>query len=181
MRRTEPETGRTIIDRKPHWYALYTQSRHEKKVAEKFLEQGIEHYLPFQKVLKLWSDRKKWVEEPVFKSYIFVHIGLKDYYRVLQTEGVAGFVRFGLFPEVIQDKIIENIRLVLSSDEKFEISEEKFEEGDEVQVIYGPLSGVYGRLIKVQGRHKLIINVEVLNRSIIVNVAKKHVKKVSAV
>ena len=56
------------------WYAIYTKPRWEKKLAEKLEEKRIDHYLPMVKTLKLWSDRKKWVNEPLFKSYIFVHV-----------------------------------------------------------------------------------------------------------
>ncbi|MBC8342565.1 MAG: UpxY family transcription antiterminator, partial [Bacteroidetes bacterium] len=73
------------MDKVPKWYAAYTKSRNEKKVSERLSEQAVEHYLPLHKILKQWSDRKKWVEEPVFKSYIFIKIGLDDYYDVLNT------------------------------------------------------------------------------------------------
>ena len=66
------------------WYALYVKSRAEKKVAADLSANSIEYYLPLQKVLKQWSDRKKWVEEPLFRSYVFVRIISDDYYKVLQ-------------------------------------------------------------------------------------------------
>ena len=59
---------------KPHWFAVYTKSRNEKKVYERLIDEGYEAYLPLQKRLKQWSDRKKWVEEPLLRSYVFVKI-----------------------------------------------------------------------------------------------------------
>ncbi|HDO06779.1 MAG TPA: hypothetical protein ENG85_03760, partial [Bacteroidetes bacterium] len=69
------------------WYALYVRSRTEKKVAVELEGADIDFYLPLEKRLRQWSDRKKWVEEPLFRSYIFVHITQKEYYKVLQTRG----------------------------------------------------------------------------------------------
>ena len=70
-----------------NWYALYTKPRSEKKVLDRLLEQEIEAYLPLQKKLRQWKDRKKWVEVPLINSYIFVKIEHKDYFNVLDTVG----------------------------------------------------------------------------------------------
>ncbi|MCK5034403.1 MAG: UpxY family transcription antiterminator, partial [Candidatus Sabulitectum sp.] len=73
------------------WYAIYTKARNEKKVASLFLRDGIEHYLPLIKRIKFWSDRKKQVEEPLFSSYVFVHIKEQEHLKVLKTTGVVRF------------------------------------------------------------------------------------------
>lgn len=181
MKKEDPEKTRTIIDRKRKWYAVYTQARHEKKIAQKLDEKHIEYYLPLHKILKIWSDRKKWVEEPVFKSYIFVRIGLSEYKKVIETEGIVSFVRFGTFPEAIPDKVISDIKCIFNSEENFEISDIQLSEGDEVKIVYGPLKGIYGKLIEIQGKYKLVINVEILGKSIIVNVSRKHVEKLEKI
>ena len=64
------------------WYAIYTKSRNEKKVSSLLAEQDIEHYLPLVKKIRQWSDRRKTVEEPLFSSYIFVHITEKEHLPV---------------------------------------------------------------------------------------------------
>ncbi len=79
---------------KKKWYAIYTKSRNEKKLATNLKARGIEVYLPLLKTLKQWSDRKKWVEIPLFRSYLFVHILDKEYLDVLQTDGVVRFITF---------------------------------------------------------------------------------------
>ena len=56
------------------WYAVYTKPKWEKKVAELLARKGIEHYCPLNRVLKQWHDRKKWVEEPLLTSYVFVYV-----------------------------------------------------------------------------------------------------------
>src|SRR4030042_2560830 len=99
----------------PHWYALYTHSRAEKKVAEELERQGIEHYLPLYKTLRQWSDRKKKVELPLIRSYLFVKIREKKSYPVLQTPGVMRIVSFSGRPVPIPDWQIENLRIVLGA------------------------------------------------------------------
>jgi len=76
------------------WYAVYTRSRTEKQTQELLLRSGIEVYLPLVKNLKQWSDRKKWVEEPLFRSYLFVHISPAEYYDVLNIPGAVRYITF---------------------------------------------------------------------------------------
>ena len=76
------------------WYPVYTHARAEKKAHEALLKKGIETYLPLNRQLKQWSDRKKWVEEPFIKSYLFVNISDQEQMEVLMTKGVARFIYF---------------------------------------------------------------------------------------
>ena len=76
------------------WYALYVHSRAEKKVHARITEMGIESYLPLVTRMKVWSDRIKKVEEPLFKSYLFVRTDLKNYYDIVNIPGVTKFVSF---------------------------------------------------------------------------------------
>jgi len=168
---------RTIILREQRWYAVYTQSRHEKKVAERFQEQGIHFFLPQHKILKLWSDRKRWVEEPLFKSYIFVKVGLRKYEQVLHTEGVITFVKFNGFPEPINNEVINSLIKVLRSENEFEVSDEKYDIDEKVKVVKGALKGVVGQVAEIHGKHKIIIHIEVLGRNIVVNVNKNQLEK----
>jgi transcription antitermination factor NusG len=85
------------------WHALYTKPRHEKKVADQLLDKRIDTYLPLRKILKQWSDRKKWVEEPLFKSYVFIHADAKERQRALYTYGVLKLVQFGDEPARVRD------------------------------------------------------------------------------
>ncbi|MFC2114043.1 UpxY family transcription antiterminator [Bacteroidota bacterium] len=167
----------TIIDREPKWYAVYTKSRNEKKVSERFTERNVEHYLPIHSILKQWSDRRKWVEEPVFKSYIFVKVGLDDYYDVLNIEGVVTFVRFGQFPEVVPEVQVLTVKRMLESEYEIEVNTETYELGDIVQVDKGPMQGLIGSLIEIQGKHKLVVHVDVLGQNILMTIPKSQLKK----
>ena len=66
--------GYKVENRNYKWYPVYTHPRAEKKAHQALSNKGIETYLPLRRQLKQWSDRKKWVDEPFIKSYLFVHI-----------------------------------------------------------------------------------------------------------
>ena len=83
-----------MIDNLYRWYPVYTNSRAEKKAYQELQRKGIEAYLPLKKEWRQWSDRKKIVEEPLFKSYIFVRISNKEHAEVLMTQGVSRFLYF---------------------------------------------------------------------------------------
>jgi transcriptional antiterminator RfaH len=117
------------------WYAVYTKSRTEKVVSKMLHIEGIEHYLPLQKVLRQWSDRKKWVEEPLIRSYIFVRISdSKEYFRTIQTQGVVKFITFEGQAASIPDQQIENIKLLLASETELEVTSKCFEKGGKNRV-----------------------------------------------
>lgn len=160
------------------WYAVYTKSRAEKKVKMLLDRYGINNYLPLMKVLRQWSDRKKWVEEPLIRSYIFVHIADdKEYLRVLETDHVVRFITFQGKPAIIPDHQIENIQLLLASEHDLEVTPEEFEKGDEIEVIAGQLKGLQGSLIEKRGRKRVQVKLEAIGQSILVEVAIAYLKK----
>jgi transcription antitermination factor NusG len=93
-----------------NWYALYTKPRWEKKVHRMLTERGMESYCPLNKVKKKWSDRVKLVEEPLFKSYVFVHVVDEERTAVRQVDGVLNFVYWNGKPAIVRDKEIQDIR-----------------------------------------------------------------------
>jgi transcription antitermination factor NusG len=97
-----------------NWYAVYTKPRWEKKVNELLLKAGVEAYCPLNKVRKKWSDRIKWVEEPLFKSYVFVKIAEEEQTAVRMVNGIVNFVYWLGRPAIIKDKEIEIIRKFLN-------------------------------------------------------------------
>src|SRR4051812_47027918 len=91
------------------WYPVYTNPRAEKKAYEALVNKGIEAYLPLQRTLKQWSDRKKWVEEPLIKSYLFVRIAEHAQAEVLMTKGIARFIYFSGRISPMPDRQIEEL------------------------------------------------------------------------
>jgi len=143
------------------WYAVYTAPRAEKKVSERFAQEGIEHYLPLQTVKRRWSDRVKEVIVPVVNGYIFVHICQIDFIKVTHVYGALAFVREGGQPVAIPESQLERLRfMVENSDEPVECSQESFEHGESIIITKGPLEGMIGELVEIKGKHKVVIRLE---------------------
>ena len=143
------------------WYAVYTKSRSEKRVQLELNEKGIENYLPMQRKLRKWSDRKKWVDTPVISGYVFVRICNKQYFEVLKTEGVVAFVRFENAPAVIRDEQIDLIKRLLHQHQVDVKSVKKpYKHGDPVEIIAGPLLGIQGKLIRHRNTSRVIVQLE---------------------
>lgn len=95
------------------WYAIYTKPRWEKKVHRQLTEMGLNSYCPLNQVKRKWSDRVKLVEEPLFKSYVFVELLQKEMQEVRMTTGVVNFVYWLGKPAVIRQEEIETIQRFL--------------------------------------------------------------------
>jgi len=154
------------------WFAIYVKSRSEKKVALALEDHGIAFYLPLIRVLKQWSDRKKWVEEPLFKSYIFVEIEEIQYYEVLQVPGVVRYITFEKKAVPIRTAQIEAIKYFLDEKTPEFDAEQKWEKGHQVEVISGSMTGLIGQLVDVKGKHKVSITIDAINRSILIQIPK---------
>jgi transcription antitermination factor NusG len=157
------------------WYAIYTNPRAEKKTAEKLTEKGIEVYLPLQTTLKQWSDRKKKVEEPLFKSYVFVLINLElERLLVLETPGVVKFVRIGGEVPVIRTPIIDAIKLSLAHFSDIEITNQDLYINQQVQVIAGPLRGYTGKVMEQHGNQYFAVHIEELGAHMLLKIPASH-------
>lgn len=141
------------------WYAIYTQPRTEKKVAERLRLQNVEVYLPLQSKLQQWSDRKKWVEVPLINSYIFIKTNLYNYYDILNTQGVVKFISFGQTPAVVKQSDIELIRMLLADYHDIEVCYQGLlPQGTEVIVKAGPFRGMRGRLVEYKGKKLTVVD-----------------------
>lgn len=161
-----------------NWYAIYVRSKAEKKVAFELSRAGIDHYLPLKKVLKQWSDRKKWIEEPLFKSYIFVHLDQSDYYKALQIHGAVKYITFEGKAVAIPPIQIDAIRYYLNEKTPDEIEQHKWEKGQKVEVISGSMAGLIGNLVQLKGKHWLIIEIEAIGHSINIQIQKSKIKPI---
>jgi len=154
------------------WYAVYTKSRTEKKAAADLEEKGVEVYLPLLKTLKQWSDRKKWVEEPLFRSYLFVRIYDKNYLDVLQTDGAVRFITFRQKRIPIPDAQIEAVKAFLNDEERISTQETDYQPGDQIEVVRGPMRGLLGTLVEVKGKQRVLIEIESIGQRLIINIPK---------
>jgi transcription antitermination factor NusG len=166
----------TVVEQKK-WYAIYTNPRAEKKVAQLLTNKGFEVYLPLQTTIKQWSDRKKKVEEPLFKSYVFVNIHYeKEHVAILSTLGVVKFIKIGKELSPIRGEIIKAIQLSLSHFDELQTSSENFEINQPVEVIAGPLQGYRGIIAEQHGNRYFAIQIEQLGTHLLLKVPAQHLQ-----
>ena len=169
-----PESGREM----PRWYALYTKSRNEKKVAARLSERGYECYLPLQKTMRKWSDRKKLVEVPLINSYVFVRMVLSQRFDVLQDPGAVFFINFERLPAPVADRDIEYLKRILGEGFEVEALHEHVEVGQKVRVAVGQLMGMEGELVEHRGGQKVLVRIENIPFSLMVSLPLEFVEKV---
>jgi len=153
------------------WYPVYTNPKAEKKAHQSLSDKGIETYLPLRRQLKQWSDRKKWIDEPFIKSYLFVHITQQEQTEVLMTKGVARFIYFGGKVTSMPDKQIEDLKLLMTSAVELEVTEENLLPGEKIVLKAGPLKGMVGEIISYRSQKQLVLRLESLGCSVIIHVA----------
>ena len=168
--------------RERHWHALYVRSRSEKKVLSQLEEMGIEAYLPLVTKVKQWSDRRKKIEEPLFKSYVFVHSNAKEYLPILNVYGVMRFVTFEHEAVVVPDNQIVAIKRFVEDyehGEEFKMqNSEVLKVGQMVRIINGPMKGLQGRLETIYNKRHLIVYIEVVGQYIPVHLSRAKVEPV---
>ena len=103
------------------WFAIYTKPRWEKKVNQLLTDKGVECYCPLNKVKRKWSDRTKTIEEPLFKSYVFVKVTEEERTKVRLTNGVVNFVYWNGKPAIVREKEIQTIKLFLDEHENVQV------------------------------------------------------------
>ena len=160
------------------WYAVYTRPRFEKQVLKGLLDQGIEGYLPLIKTMRQWSDRKKMVEVPLFSSYVFVHINRSSYDLVLQTHGVVKYITFEGKAATIPSDQIDNLKIIVDSNEKVETTWETRKKGDHVIVTAGSLKGLRGELITEGTRKKVLVRIQGIDQNLTVEVHSSLIEKI---
>ncbi len=160
------------------WYVIYTSARAESKVAERLSLSNIPYFYPTLRKLKQWSDRKKWIEEPLFRSYLFVYINEKQYYEVLNIPGVVKYVSFGGKAAIVSPKEIEQLKLLIEGASDLEVIDDLLLAGETVELIAGPMMGLKGELVEFRGNSKIAVRVDYLEKSILFNVPKNYIRKV---
>jgi transcription antitermination factor NusG len=158
-----------------NWIAVYTKSRHEQIVINELNKKNIESYCPMLKERRQWSDRKKWVHFPLFRSYIFANIEIKENIYVLQTIGVNKIVQFQKKISIIPNQVIDNIKNIIKGGYKVEQAD-YFIKGDEVCVVSGPLKGLDGVVLDLRGANKIIIKIEAIQQAFSVEISSGRLK-----
>jgi len=166
-----------IESTQPHWYAIYTCANHEKRVAEQLRLRSIEYFLPLYQSMRQWRDRRRRLELPLFPGYVFVRIPVCERLRVLEPAGVVQLVRFGSVLCALPDQEIEALRDVSSCGLHLE-PHRYVGAGRRVRIIRGPLEGLEGRLVRKKGLVRLVLSVDIIRQSAIVEVDSADVEPI---
>jgi transcription antitermination factor NusG len=151
------------------WFAAYTRSHHEKCVAEQLHARTVEHFLPLYQTVRSWKDRRKRMELPLFPGYIFVRVPLQERLRVLVVPGVVRLVGFDNRPAEIPDAEIEALRSVMGRGVRSE-PHPYLTLGRRVRIARGALAGMEGVLVRKKGRVRLVLSINLIRQSAMIEV-----------
>ena len=152
-----------------HWYAAHTRPNHERRVAEQFDQRNLEQLLPLYDSVRQWKDRKVRLALPLFPGYVFVRMDPRERLRVLQVSGVVQLVGVNRNPSPISDEEIELLRAGLQRKSGVQ-PHQYLTTGCRVLIRQGPFRGLKGILLRQEHRARVVISLELLMRSIAVEV-----------
>jgi len=160
------------------WLAVYTKHQHEKTIAALLGKKGIEHFLPLYQTVNRWKDRNQRVSLPLFPCYLFVRLELGRKLEVLQTAGVRWFIENAGHACAVPESEINDLRRVCESG--VGVGPHPFlQKGDQVRIRKGPLAGIEGILKQVRNEHCVILSIELLKRSVAVEVSLESVQRLA--
>lgn len=156
------------------WYLVYTRPKHEKKVHKYLTDENVTSYLPTRKVLRTWGDRRKFVDEPFFPSYVFIYVrDMHDYYCGIDAAGALYYVKTGKEIARVSDAIIDNIKLATTHTSDIEVNDLYFKPGHRVVISKGALTGLTCEVVRCNNNRKLLIRVELLQRNILLSMPEE--------
>ena len=158
------------------WHVLYVNSRAEKKVADRLSVKGLAVFCPLRTEWRQWSDRKKKIEVPYFRSYVFVKFDQSRRLDVLRTPGVVGYLYWLGRPAVIREQEMEAVMQFFETHGQKPIQSVPLTPGDKITIQQGALKDRKGVVIE-QRNNKVMLQIEQLNISLQVEIANHKVKK----
>jgi transcription antitermination factor NusG len=165
----------TCPDRRNNWFALRVKPRFEKTVATMARNKGYVEFLPLYQCRRRWSDRFQSVEVPLFPGYVFCQINPEFRLPLLTIPGALHFVGIGRIPCPIDDLEIAALQTAMGSGlwaEPWPF----LDIGQQVRLEEGPLAGLEGLLVEVRNKHRLIVSVSLLKRSMAVEIDRDWVR-----
>jgi transcription antitermination factor NusG len=161
------------------WYAVYTCANHEKRVAAELGTRDVEHFLPLYSSMRRWKDRRVQLELPLFPGYVFVRIALCQRLRVVQIPSLVRLVGFGGLPTALPDTEMEIMRSGLSQNPQAE-PHPFLTVGRRVRINCGPFAGLEGVLKRKRGGMRVVVSLELIQRSLAVDVEAADVSPLAA-
>ena len=160
------------------WFALRLRSNYERVSGAHLQERGYQLFTPCYQVEKRWSDRTKLMDQFLFPGYVFCRFDPNDRLPVLTVPGVVDIVGFGKSPEPIPDSEIERVRRLVDSG--LLVSPHPYVQvGQAVLIENGPLSGVEGILVELRGKARLVVSINLLQRSVSAEVDRQSIRPIS--
>jgi transcription antitermination factor NusG len=157
-----------------NWFALYVKPQHEFKAKGELDQLSIQNYLPIVTKLKQWNDRKKKIDEPLLKGYIFIFADEKERLSSLENRCVIKCISDHGRPAKIPEWQITNLQNMLSHEGDFQVFE-NLVKGTNVKIVEGPFKGVQGIVQKTETQNHLAVTIDLLNRSVIVHLPQESV------
>jgi transcription antitermination factor NusG len=158
-----------------HWFAVRVRSNQERIAIAHLRERGYEQFAPSYKSERRWSDRTKQIDQWLFPGYVFCRFDPGDRLAVLTAPGVVDLVGFGRAPEPIPDQEIERVRRMVESG--LLVTPYPFlNVGQAVLIERGPLTGLEGILVELKGRRRLVVSINLLQRSVSAEVDRHWVR-----
>ncbi len=160
------------------WFAVYTRHQHEKSVARFLAGNGVETFLPLYNTTHRWKDRIKQLSQPLFPNYVFIFARIDRRAAILHAPGIYDFVRHGGSPAPIPFEEIAAVRRIV--EKGLSVEPHPFLRfGDRVRLRTGPLEGMEGILVRKKTLYRLVISVELLVRSVAVEVDAVDIERVA--
>lgn len=148
------------------WYVIQTKPKSEKLVFRQIQLKEIEAFLPLMDKVRIWADRKKKIQIPLFPGYVFVHANDEERKNAItNTSGAIRYIFFEKKPAVINEREIELIKQAVIEPERISIEDKKINKGDLIEVNYGVFKGMKGYVNNFRGNYKLTVNLEELSYS----------------
>jgi transcription antitermination factor NusG len=159
------------------WFAVYTRPRWEKKISSILEQKGIEYYCPLQKVTRQWSDRKKVILEPVFKTYIFIKISEAKKWDIKRIDGILNYVYWLGKPARIPEEDILTVKKFLSEFSDVQVDQYNVNPQDKVYIEQGVLMNYEGLVLEVFG-NKARVKIESMGLQLLATFDKSKLKVV---
>lgn len=163
------------------WMVIYTKPRSEKKLGILLQKMGIEANAFLYHTVRQWSDRKKKVELPLIPGFVFVHYSLSKVADLYEIPFVNGLLKINGEVAIVKAYEINNLRIISkewSGEKIIQSTNLQFEKGEKVVVNSGNFMGMVGELVKIKGKHKLVVVIVSLNVSFTLEIAKSKVTKI---
>ena len=157
------------------WYLIYTKPRHEKKLHAYLAERNINSFFPTRKILRSWHDRKKYVDEPLFPSYLFIYLNnMQSYYEGIDADGALYYVRVGKEIARVSESLVNDIKLIADRAGDIEICPNGFQRGERLVIAQGALTGLSCEIVEFNGKKRVLVRVDLLQRNILMTLPAEH-------